>query len=187
MLNKSVCKTHNVPYSMNSAQKRCDNFLGTRTLILFCRECMWHSFYLEGVDSMQYWTRLFVVLKSCGCSIAVVCSPNQDTMSLIPVWRMCYACSKGATPQLYKTHGSFQFSGCSCVCCSLLHAGWHGPSARVFPSFFFFYIGYTLCTNFVLCFCNTKDCNIFFFFLTEGFSINSERRRLCQCVFYPAV
>lgn len=165
MLNKSVCKTHNVPYSMNSAQKRCDNFLGTRTLILFCRECMWHSFYLEGVDSMQYWTRLFVVLKSCGCSIAVVCSPNQDTMSLIPVWRMCYACSKGATPQLYKTHGSFQFSGCSCVCCSLLHAGWHGPSARVFPSFFFFYIGYTLCTNFVLCFCNTKDCNIFFSWL----------------------
>lgn len=32
---KSVCKTCDVPYSMNSAQKRCDNFLGPRTPIFF--------------------------------------------------------------------------------------------------------------------------------------------------------
>lgn len=136
-------------------------FLGLEPRYYFANSAFGICFTLKdltGGYSMQYWTRLFMVLKLRGCSISVVCSPNQDTMSLILVGRMCYACSKGATPQLYKMHGSFQFNGGSCV---LLHAGWHGPSTRVFSPHFFLhwlYIVHKLC----LMFCNTKDCNIFF-------------------------
>lgn len=192
MLNKSVCKTHDVPYSMNSAQKRCDNFLGTRTLIIFCHQCMWLSFYLEGVDSLSQTLNSVLNKAIRGAEITWV----QHSSCLQPLLGHSVLDSslKDVLCLQQRCHSPIVQNawfipvqwGQPCVlfvvACWLAWA--FGTS--FFPSFFFFshwlYIVHELC----LMFCNTKDCNIFFFF-TDGFSINSERRHLCQCVFHPAI